>query len=166
MIKTHEVFITIKQHTHTHTHTIPDDILSHIMISVLSSQERSWIRLDFLLPLCHMMQERETENVNYGGSQPVRHTGITEAEGTGRQTDKQTGRETGKQADRQTGGRGNNWPLIFTLVTRVTFPSELEAWQVYRPADCMLTARRDNAPSWEIRCDSYSDSNCDTDACK
>lgn len=46
-------------------------------------------------------------NLNYGGSQAVRHTHITETDRAGRQTDGQTGRwmdrQTGSQPARQPG---------------------------------------------------------------
>lgn len=115
---------------------IPKDILSHIMISILSPKGHS--KLDsFWVSLSALSYDARgrNRNVNYGGSQTgsVRHTDITDTERSGRQTDRSS---------------GNNWPLIFTFVTRVTFPSELEAWQLYCPADCTLPARRDKAPSW------------------
>lgn len=60
--------------------------------------------------------------------------------------------QNGTSGQRWTGVT-SHWPLILTLVTRVTFPSALEAWQVYCPAACALTARRDKTPSWQIQCD-------------
>lgn len=120
------------------------------MTSVLSTRGQSKLN-SFWVSVSTLSYDARgrNRNVNDGGSQPVRHTDITDTEETGRQTDRVS---------------GNNWPLIFTFDTRVTFPSELEAWQTYCPADCMLTARRDKTPSWQIWCDRQTERSMDANS--